>query len=101
MHLSIPITGSTIEQISDIENLDFDSDSSEDEEHNLKQVTVVGVQQFDTVFTCMNCKKTVTPTAEMAGTCSSCKTIQRLSDPKLSAQLFVNKFHMIINISRH
>ena len=70
-HLLISITGSTIEQISDI---DCDSDSSEDEEHNLKQVTVIGVQVFDTVVTCMNCKKTVMPTAEKVGTCSSCKT---------------------------
>ena len=100
-HLSIPITGSTIEQISDIENLDIDSDSSEDEEHNLKQVTVFGVQQFDAVFTCMNCKKTVTPTAEMAGTCSSCKTTQRLSDPKLSARLFVKNDQNVISLRAH
>ena len=83
-HLSIPFTGSTVEDISDIENLD-----SEDEEQYLSEVTIIGVQQLDTFYTCMNCKKHVEPTTDIGGTCSSCKTTQRLYNPKVSAKLFI------------
>ena len=51
-------------QISDIENLDSDSEMSEDEEEFLKHVTIVGVQRFDTMYTCINCKKQVEATKD-------------------------------------
>ena len=77
-HLSIPTAGSTIEEISDVENTAIDTDGSEDEEEILESVTIVGVQNLQTVFMCMNCKKHVTPTGEHTGSCDSCNTMQML-----------------------
>lgn len=65
-HLSIPMTGSTIE-ISDVENLQSD----EDDDQHLCEVTVVGVQQFDLIYLCMNCEQHIEPTINMAGVCNS------------------------------
>ena len=88
-HLSIPTAGSTIEEISDVENTAIDTDGSEDEEEILESVTIVGVQNLQTVFMCMNCKKHVTPTGEHTGSCDSCNTMQMLCNTKMSAKLFV------------
>ena len=50
-HLSTPITGCTVEDISDIENLDSsDTEISEDEELPLLQVKIIGVQQLHVCF---------------------------------------------------
>lgn len=87
--LSIPASGSTIEDVSDVEDLDIDSDISEDEDQYLTEVSVAGVQHLDTIYTCINCKKPVEATTEKTGKCSSCNTVQLLSTPKLSAKLFI------------
>lgn len=99
-HISIPKTGSTIEDISDIENLDSDTDISEDEEQ-LKYATVIGVQQLETVYICMNCKKTLQLTSENAGTCTSCKTTQLLLNDKLTAKLFIRAEDQTIALRAH
>lgn len=49
------MTGSTIVDISDIENLDSDTDTSDDEEQHLKYANFIGVQQFKTVELQKNC----------------------------------------------
>ena len=74
-YLSVPTTGSTIEDITETEILDIESDSelSEDNEHHLIEATIVGVQQLEHNYSCMNCKKNVEPSTETTCTCSSYK----------------------------
>ena len=75
-YLSVPTTGSTIEDITETEMLDIESDSelSEDDEQHLIEATIVGVQQLEHNYSCMNCKKSVELSTETTGTCSSCNT---------------------------
>ena len=98
-NLSIPMTGSIIEEISDVENLESDTD--EDDDQHLCEVTVVGVQQLEFIYSCMNCKQHIEPTTNMAGVCNSCNTIQRLCNPKLNAKLFVQDKADIISLRAH
>ena len=55
-----------IDEISDIENLDLEEESSEDEEELLEAVTVIGVQQLERLY------NNVDPTGDHTGVCSSC-----------------------------
>lgn len=88
-HLSIPPSGSSIDEISDVEDLSIDTDSSEEEEESVVAATIVGVQQLERNFHCMNCKKIVDPSNDTVGICSSCNTTQLLCNSKLSSKLFV------------
>ena len=88
-YLSIPVSGTSFDEISDVENLDSDSDISEDEEEFLKHVTIVGVQHLDTMYTCMNCKTRIEANKDKLGTCLSCNTTQHMSSPKQFAKLFI------------
>ena len=42
-HLTLPPTGSTVDKISDVENLHIDTDSSEEEDESVMGATVTGV----------------------------------------------------------
>ena len=42
-HLSVPPTGSTIDEISDLDNFETDTDSSEEDE-SITGATVIGIQ---------------------------------------------------------
>ena len=86
-HLTLPPTGSTVAEISDVENLHVDTDSSEEEDESVMGATVTGVQTLDRNFSCMNCKKTVEPKNDSIGTCTSCNTQQKLTHAKVSAKI--------------
>ena len=88
-HLSVPPTGSTIEEISDLDISHSDEDSSEDDDESITEASVVGVQSLDKFFSCLNCKKAVEPTNDVFGTCTSCNTTQKRSNPKVSAKIFI------------
>ena len=53
--LSFPPTGSTIDEVSNVEILDSDEYASEDDDH-IDVATISGVQQLETIHVCMNCK---------------------------------------------
>ena len=74
-HLSFPPSGSTVDKVSDVETLDSDEYASEDDEHI---VAISGVQQLETIYVCMNCKKTVEPKTSTFGVCDTCNTTQKL-----------------------
>lgn len=48
-HLSLPPTGSTIDEIDDLENVTDDNAPLDDEEH-LAAVTVTGIQQLESLY---------------------------------------------------
>lgn len=87
-HLSRPQTGSSVEDVTDIEDIVQDSDT--DDEEQLIATSVLAVQQLEKLYTCINCKRNVQPhTKPSLGVCSSCNTVQKLSTPKLTAKLFL------------
>ena len=88
-HLALPETGATVDEIDDVENLDVNADSSEEEEESIMEATVIGVQAFDKSFSCMNCKNNLDPTNDSIGICSSCNITQKLMQVKLSAKIFI------------
>lgn len=88
-HLSLPPTGSTIDEIDDLENVTDDNAPLDDEEEHLAAITVTGIQQLESLHTCINCKKTIHPTKSTTGVCNTCNTMQRMSNPKLTAKLFI------------
>ena len=57
-HLSMPPSGATIEEIDDLQGVKTPSTASvTDEIECLSNVTVTGVQQLESVRTCISCKK--------------------------------------------
>ena len=88
-HLTLPPTGSTVAEVSDVENLHVDTDSSEEEDESVMGATVTGVQTLDRNFSCMNCKKTVEPKNDFIGTCTLCNTQQKLTHANVSAKIFI------------
>lgn len=87
-HLSIPPTGSTIEEIDDLDNV-FSANCSSDEENSLQTVTVAGVQQLEIMYSCINCKKTITASTESLATCNNCQTVQKITTKHHTAKLFI------------
>ena len=87
--LSFPSVTS-VDEISDIENLiELNTSSDDDDDEHLQSVTISGVKYLEKVYTCINCTKSVVPTNEHIGVCDSCNTAQKLSDPKQTAKLFI------------
>ena len=60
-------------------SVDETNDSpSSDEDEDLVQASIVGVKDLETMYSCINCNKTVTPDDSEVGTCETCKTMQKL-----------------------
>ena len=59
-HLSVLSTGSTIEEIDNLENVVANPEYSSDEEF-LEEATVACVQQLEMMYCCINCKKAPQP----------------------------------------
>ena len=90
-YLTIPQTGSTIEEISNIEDLDSEEEiSDESEDECIISGTITGIQNLETVYACMNCARTVEPTGAAIGICTTCETTQKLTTPRFSARLFIH-----------
>ena len=90
-HLSMPPSGATAEEINNLENVVATSASitdNEDDEH-LTNVTVTGVQQLESVHTCISCKREDTPTSDTVTTCTHCETTQIKGNCKHTAKLFI------------
>ena len=89
-HLSFPPTGSTLEEIDHLENVIIpDTPLDDDDDEYLVAVTVTGIQQFEYVYTCINCKKPVRATTDMTAECDVCHTTQRMSNHRFTAKLFI------------
>ena len=87
--LTLPRSGASFDNISDLSDID-DHDSSDNDEEQLLAATVIAVQQLDTLYTCINCKKSVKPgTKQNIGVCDGCGTMQKLSNPRITAKLFM------------
>ena len=86
--LTLPSFGATIEEIDNLEEIVVYED--DDQIINLKSVTIIGVNMFETSFNCVNCKKPMSCNPNDTTTqCGTCDTKQRLRNPKISAKLFV------------
>ena len=88
--LSLARSGSSIDEIDGIEiTVDIADSDEDDEEHELKQVTITGFQDFQSLYTCIQCKRAMDVHESNIAVCSLCKTTQRLTNAKLTAKLFV------------
>ena len=84
-YLAFP-TAPSIDEIADLEDvIEPTTSSDEDNEEILKAVTVSGFKQLETIYTCINCNKTVHPVNAHIGECSVCNTTQKLKKPKQTA----------------
>ena len=58
LRLSLARSGSSIDEIDGIEiTVDIADSDEDDEEHELKQVTITGFQDFQSLYTCIQCKR--------------------------------------------
>ena len=101
-YLSVPSTGSTIEETDYLENVIAEPESSSDDDEFLAAVTVAGVQQLEAIYTCINCKKGI-PAAlnETMATCDNCKTMQKMSTKRQTAKLFNDNSQQHIALRAH
>ena len=88
-HLSIASTGSTIEEIDDLQNVVTSPKQSSDDEEFYTAVNVVGVQQLEATCPCINCKKGIEASTEPLGVCDNCNTTQKMTTQRHSAKLFI------------
>jgi DNA-directed RNA polymerase subunit RPC12/RpoP len=100
-HLSVPPTGSTIEEIDNLEDVCSDPDCSSDEHDTLQTVTVVGVQQLEIMYSCINCKKTIAASTKSLATCNNCQTVQKITTKHHTAKLFIENSNERISLRAH
>ena len=89
-HLSLPSLPS-IDEVEDVES-SINAYSSDEEaiQHEIKNVTISGVRQLETVYNCFNCNKQVHEVNAQIGECHACHTTQKLSNPQQTAKLMFN-----------
>ena len=82
--LSLARSGSSVDEIDDIENdtADIDEDDEEHKRYNYR------ISRFPIVikYTCIQCKRAMDVDESNIAICSLCKTTQRLTNPKLTAK---------------
>lgn len=86
--LSVPSSGVTIDEIEDIPNVSKPEPSGDDEE-TCTAVTIAGIQQLEANTTCINCKKLIPATSESVCVCENCNTMQKTTNHRYSAKLFM------------
>ena len=80
----------SIDEITDLkETIEVTTSSDEDDEEVLRGVTVSGVKQLETIYTCINCNKNVHPLIAHTGECNVCSITQLLTQPKQTAKLIL------------
>ena len=87
--LSFPPASKSIDEISDIESIECNPSSDEDEEQ-LHTVTVSAIKDLESVYRCINCNKNMEPSASQIITCQICHSTQKLPEPQLAAKLIVH-----------
>ena len=85
-HLSLPSTTS-IDEISDINDVIDCTTSSDDDEDQLHSVSLSGIKDLEATY---QCNKSVKPSTSQIGTCETCHTTQKLTDAKLSGKLIIH-----------
>ena len=72
LHLSLPSTGSKIDNINDLENGVTEEDTPLDEKQQLlAAVTLTGIQKLESLHTRINCKKIIHSTKAIIGVCDT------------------------------
>ena len=74
--LQYPKQGATYEEVEDIGTVSLDDVNTYD---TITNSEVAGVLSFDDFLACLVCKSKVQPADEKLGTCTSCKTLQKIS----------------------
>ena len=88
-YLAFPSTPS-IDEITDLkETIEVTTSSDETDEEVLRGVTVSGIKQLETVYTCINCNKNVHSLNAHIGECNACSITQKLTQPKQTAKLII------------
>ena len=91
-HLSFPSSLSK-DEISDIDDVIDGYTSSDDDQEQLQCVSVSGIRELQSFHQCIHCNKSVKPSSSNIGTCETCSTMQKLSEPKVSARLVIHAEH--------
>ena len=91
-HLSFPSSLSK-DEISNIDVIDSYTSSSDEDEEQLQCVSVSGIRELQSFHQCIHCYKSVKSSSSNIGTCETCNTMQKLSEPTLSARLVIHAEH--------
>ena len=87
--LSLPSFGATINPIEDLQDI-CRVHSEEDNTKPLVNAFIVAVNQLESVFSCVHCKKNIAVSDETIVTCDTCGTAQRLrASSKVTARLYI------------
>ena len=90
--VTLPTFGASVTPIDNITTIQVPS-SQESDNVCLKNCSILGVQQLATVYTCVSgsCKATINAASgSNTGSCGSCGTVQKLRNPRKTAQLLVS-----------
>ncbi len=90
-HLSFPSLSK--DEISNIDVIDSYTSSSDEDEEQLQCVSVSGIRELQSFHQCIHCYKSVKSSSSNIGTCETCNTMQKLSEPTLSARLVIHAEH--------
>lgn len=86
-HLSFS-SAPSIDEIENIEDpIEVFTSSDEESDEILSSVTISGIRVLETVYTCINCNKTIPVTDSPIATCNHCDTAQKWGKSKQSAKL--------------
>ena len=88
-HISFPSSLSK-DEISDIHDVINSYTPSDDDEEQLQCVSVSGIRELQSFH---QCNRSVKPSSSNIGTCETCNTMQKLSEPKVSARLVIHAEH--------
>ena len=74
----------------ELTNFSYSDDESPDNLNKANNVTIIGVQNFEVLYSCINCKTNM----ERSGSsnmilCHRCNTVQNLVDSKITAKLIL------------
>lgn len=64
-------------ELDDLKDIVSDSNPSGNEDESLYSVTVSGVQQLESVYSCISCKNTICVSADRLVACEQCRTTQK------------------------
>ena len=80
--LQLPRSGSTVKHFDQLVIPQYSDDESPDNFNKANNVTIIGVQNFDVLYSCINCKTNMERTGSNMILCHSCNTVQNLWTPK-------------------
>ena len=88
--LTLPLSGGTIEQIDEIQNIELLQPIDEAEEDTqLLNATIIAVNELQTITSCIHCKKNFESSGSSILICTHCGTHQKCFSFKTTAHLYI------------